>query len=105
LNIFTSFFIRSQMFPYFVTLERSRAERSKDHNKATAVTTKLQRSNSAQTLICFTEQSYIKRNGKWSFAPLCYTQMWTSFNSTSPHLSSTSRRRFCLHPLVIMLKS
>jgi len=33
-------------------LERSRAERSKDRNKATAVTTKLQRSNA---LICFTE--------------------------------------------------
>jgi len=30
------------------------AERSKDHNKATAVTTKLQRSN---TLICFTEHT------------------------------------------------
>jgi len=32
-------------------LERSRAERSKDRNKVTAVTTKLQRSNA---LICFT---------------------------------------------------
>jgi len=34
------------------TLKRSRAERSKDHNKAKAVTTKLQRSNE---LIRFTE--------------------------------------------------
>jgi len=32
------------------TLERSRAERSKDHNKATAVTTRLQRSNAAQSV-------------------------------------------------------
>jgi len=36
------------------TLLRSRAERSNDRNKATAVTTKLQRSNA---LICFTEHT------------------------------------------------
>jgi len=36
------------------TLLRSRAERSKDRNKATAVTIKLQRSNA---LICFTEHT------------------------------------------------
>jgi len=35
-------------------LERSRAVRSKDRNKATTVTTKLQRSNA---LICFTEHT------------------------------------------------
>jgi len=34
--------------------ERSRAESSKDRNKATAVTTKLQRCNA---LICFTEHT------------------------------------------------
>jgi len=32
------------------TFERSRAERSKDHNKATAAITKLQRSNAAQSI-------------------------------------------------------
>jgi len=35
-------------------LERSRAERSKDRSKATAVTTKLQRINA---LICYTEHT------------------------------------------------
>jgi len=50
-------------------LERSRAERSKDRNKAIVVTTKLQRSN---TLICFTEHTlkYIKNE-----ALLCYAML------------------------------
>jgi len=35
------------------TLKRSRAERSKDHNKVTAGTTKLQRSNAVQKVLIF----------------------------------------------------
>jgi len=42
------------MFKGSFRLERSRAERSKDRNKATAVITKLQRSNA---LICFTKHT------------------------------------------------
>jgi len=45
---------------------RSRAERSKDRNKATAVATKLQRSNA---LICFTEHTLKHIENK---ALLCY---------------------------------
>jgi len=49
-------------------------ERSKDHNKATAVTTKLQLSN---TLICFTEYT-LKPNE--IEALLRYAQVWTTIN-------------------------
>jgi len=59
------------------TLEHSRAERSKDHNKASAGTTKLQCSNVAQC-IDMLYWAYIKRNWKGCFAPLCYAQVWTS---------------------------
>jgi len=46
------------------TLERSEAERSKDHNTATAVTTKLQRNTKRR---CFTEQKGAARGTKVAF--------------------------------------
>jgi len=49
------------------THERSRAERSKDHNKAATITTNTSLS--------------IKTNWKWSFALLRYVQVWTSLLS------------------------
>jgi len=57
----------------------SKIERSKDHNKATAVTIKLQRSNA---LICFTEQT-IKRIENAALLHL----------RPDPHLAYTHRRK------------